>query len=158
MNITGYSLKGFIVFCIIVILLFITFLSGEFATAGWIFLLLIGGMIFYQIMRFAMRSTIGYDPHEGTTRSERATKKSLEELIRREREITAKFESIDNPTDQLKFLESIDNPPQNLVIRARQDLKLKSKKWKCDVCRKAFISEAALNDHKKAKHKKEKNK
>jgi len=156
MNITGYSVKGFIAFCIVVILLFITLLSGEFSRAGWIFLLLIGGMIFYQVIRFAMRSTIGYDPHEGTTCSERTTQKSLEELIRRERKIRAELESIDNPFDQMKFLESLDDPPAGLIRRVQDEIRQRGKKWKCDICKKSFKSEAALNEHKKAKHKRHK--
>jgi len=153
MNITGYNLKGFIGFWIVVILLLIALFSGEFAKVGWILLLLIGGMILYQIIRFAMRSTIGYDPHEGTTRSERKLNRSLEELARREREITVEFESIDDPADQVKFLESIDDPPQNLVIRAKEKLKSRSG-WKCSICKKVFAAKTALDEHKKAKHKK----
>jgi len=81
MNITGYSLKGFITFWIVVILLLTAFFSGNFSGAGQIFLVLIGGIILYQIMRFVMRAITGWDPHEGTTRSGRTVQKELERSL-----------------------------------------------------------------------------
>jgi len=74
---TGYRLKGIIVFWTIVIILAFSLLLGDFRAAGVLFLYLILGMILYQFGRFAIRLLSGYDLDEGTTRSERKSQTSL---------------------------------------------------------------------------------
>jgi hypothetical protein len=56
----------------------------------------------------------------------------------------------------MKFLESLDDSLAGLIRRVEDEIKQRGKKWKCDICKKAFKSEATLNKHKKAKHKKHK--
>lgn len=85
---TGYSLKGIIAFWAIAITLVIAFFSGEFEVAGTLLLYLIAGMILYQVGRFFIRGLTGFDPDDGTTRSDRELAKKLkEELFADEEEL-----------------------------------------------------------------------
>jgi len=82
---TGYNIKGTIGFILIVVVLVATLFSGDFSGAGNIFLTLIAGMILYQVGRFIVRGVTGFDPHEGTTRSDRKYSREDEEMIKKSR-------------------------------------------------------------------------
>jgi len=68
---TGYNIKGTIGFIFFVLLILISLLSGDLEQTRQLILYMIGGMILYQIIRFFIRGVSGFDPHDGTTKSER---------------------------------------------------------------------------------------
>jgi len=71
---TGYSLKGSITFLLIVLALVVAVVSGAWSEAGTLLLMLLVGMVFYQVGRFFIRGLTGWDPHEGTTARDRVAR------------------------------------------------------------------------------------
>lgn len=147
---TGYNIKGIIVFVVILLLILFTLFSGNFSEIGYLFLVLITGIVLYQVYRFVVRGATGWDPHKGTTRGERRATEDLEYTLKKHRKLESALDHIENPEDQLRFLKTVDDPPPYLVRRTEE--KLKFSKKLCATCKKSFNTEMALAEHIKAKH------
>lgn len=147
---TGYNIKGIIAFVVILLLILFALFSGSFSEVGYLFLVLIIGIVLYQVYRFVVRGATGWDPHKGTTRGERKTTEDLDSTLEKYRKLEYDLDHIENPEEQLKFLETVNDPPPYLVKRVKE--KIKFVKKPCTTCGKSFNTEIALAEHIKAKH------
>lgn len=68
---TFYNLKGLLTFWLLVAAILWATLSGDFGEAGRLIPLLLGGMALYWVGRWMVQALTGFDPHTGTTRTER---------------------------------------------------------------------------------------
>lgn len=147
---TGYNIKGIVVFVVILLLILFALFNGNFLEVGYLFLALIIGIVLYQVYRFVIRGATGWDSHKGTTRGERMATENLDSTLKKYRKLESTLDHIENLEEQLKFLETVNDPPPYLVRRIKEKLKF-SKKF-CTACEKSFNTETALAEHTKAKH------
>lgn len=147
---TGYNIKGIIVFVAILLLILFALFSGNFSEVGYLFLALVIGIVLYQVYRLVVRGTTGWDPHEGTTRGERRATEDLDSTLEKHRKLESALDRIENPEDQIRFLKTVDDPPLYLIRRTEE--KLKFSKKLCTTCKKSFNTETALAEHIKVKH------
>ncbi|MDW7661841.1 MAG: hypothetical protein SCL54_10525 [Bacillota bacterium] len=129
---TFYSIKGTIMFWVIVGSIIIAIISGNLIEAGSLIIYLIIGMVLYQIGRFSVRLITGFDPSNGTTRQLRRElketseqKEALETYVTqlnriKELDMEDDAQSIQKTTelrDEMGFLSGIFNPNHEVENR-----------------------------------------
>lgn len=99
-----YSIKGTIIFIMMLILVISAFFSGNYQEVFRLIGLLVSGMILYQVGRWLLRLITGWDPHEGKFDKKEASLIMVSNIENNDDKDSSQEASINQSSDNSKLL------------------------------------------------------